>query len=58
MTSINNPRLTEPSPRKGCKGGLVGKAGMEGDRGLMNGESSLAPAMMGDVGRDDELWEL
>jgi hypothetical protein len=31
---------------------------MEGDRGLMNGESSLAPAMMGDVGRDDELWEL
>ena len=53
-------RLTEPSPRKACKDGLVKNAGTEGERGLMNGESSLAPEMMGDVGRDEELgpgWE-
>jgi hypothetical protein len=37
--------------------GLVGCAGTEGDLGLMNGESSPAPVMMGDVGRDEGLRE-
>lgn len=45
--------LTEPSPRKACKDGLAEWAGAEGDCGLMKGESSFAPAMMGDVGRDE-----
>jgi len=42
--------LTEPSPRKACKDGRIGYAAAEGDCGLMNGESSLVPEMMGDVG--------
>jgi hypothetical protein len=46
--------LTEPSPRKACKDGRIGCARAEGDCGLMNGESSLAPEMMGDGGRDEE----
>jgi len=49
--------LTEPSPRKACKDGRIGYAAAEGDCGLMNGESSLVPEMMGDVGWDEGLGE-
>jgi hypothetical protein len=48
-------RLTEPSPRKACKDGFVENAETEGERGLMNGESSFAAVTTGDVGREEGL---